>query len=361
MKTKIFIKEIYPNQTMDDKEITQFKVYRAEAFRENSRLTVKLYYPKNPEPVHERLNENLQFGAFTLEKLLKEGYAEIANKENPIKPPSAGSLYILQDKNIIVHRRDKFAPIHKLYHSAYSGYTNSLEFVYSEKGLIETGLRETAEECLIVTRDKIPKLIVPEDSKDCTLESAKRRGLDIESIFINTENLDPTDKLEVYYEDGEHIFTTRAFLDLQWEGSTAINALQIRKLPLSVEDILPIDAEGVVKDDKFIHFNREAYFISLEEIKNKRFGTILEYPQVFKTDIKNKIPNIFVPTYEKPYLGPDKVKVINPHLWAPENLLSTCLDALAIEGYKSQKHNIELWKIKTKLEGKSLVPKEVLV
>lgn len=346
---------------MPNTEITQFKVYKAEAFRENNSLTVKLYYPRHPESLHERLNENLQFGAFTLEKLLKEGYAEIANRENPIKPPSAGSLYILQDRNIIVHRRDKFAPIHKLYHSAYAGYTNSLEFVYSEKGMIETGLRETAEECLIVTRDKIPKLVVPEDSKDHTLESAKTMGLDLEPVYIEFETLDPTDKLEVYYEDGEHIYTAKAFLDLQWEASTSISALQIRKLPLSVEDILPIDAEGILKDSKFIHFNREAYFISLEEIRNKKFGSILRSPRVFKTEIRDRIPHIFSPIYEKPYLGPDKIEVTNPHIWAPENLLSTCLDALEVEGYKGQKHNTELWKIKTKLEGSGLIPKEVLI
>ncbi len=346
---------------MSDKEITQFKVYKAEAFRENNSLTVKLYYPRNPEPLYKRLDENLQFGAFTLEKLLKEGYAEIANRENPIKPPSAGSLYILQDGNIIVHRRDKFAPIHKLYHSAYAGYTNSLEFIYTEMGLLETSLRETAEECLLITRDKIPKLIVPNDAKEFTLESANRLGIDIEPIYVNPETLEPTDRLEVYYEDGEHIFTTKAFLDLQWEASTSISALQLRKLPLSVEDILPIDAEGIEKDGKFNHFNRESYFISLKEIKNKKFGNILESPQVFKTEIKNKIPSIFTPVYERPYLGPDKVEVVNPHVWAPEDLLSTCLDALEVEGYKGQKHNIELWKIKNKLEGKSLMPKEVLV
>ena len=346
---------------MSNQEITQFKLYKAEAFRENNRLTIKLYYPKNPEPLYKRLDENLQFGAFTLEKLLKEGYTEIANRENPIKPPSAGSLYILQDGNIILHRRDKFAPIHKLYHSAYSGYTNSLEFIYTEKGLLETSLRETAEECLLITRDKSPKLIVPNDAKEFTLKSANRLGIDIDSVYINVETVDPTDTLEVYYEDGEHIFTTKAFIDLQWEASTSISALQLRKLPLSAEDIFPIDAEGTEKDGKFNHFNRESYLISLKEIKNKKFGSILELPRVFKIDIKNKIPSIFTPIYERPYLGPDKVEVINPHVWAPEDLLSTCLDALSIEGYKGQKHNIELWKIKSKLEGRSLVPHDVLV
>jgi len=345
---------------MEKADITHFKVYSAEASFINNSLTVKLSYPRKPEPIERRLPENLQFGVRTLERLLRDSYAEIADQNNPIKPAAAGSLYLLSDGNFIVHRRDKGAPTHSLYHSAYGGYTNSLEFVYTEHGLMQTALRETAEECLLITRDKTPKLIVPEDSKDYTLESAKRLGLDLDYLTVKVETLDPSDKLEAYYEDGENIFSAKAFLALLWESSTSLTALQIRKLPLSAEDIIPIDTEGMVKDGKFVHFNRESYVISKEEISNKPFGTILEAPRVFQTSIIDNKPNVYTPSYNPPYLGPDRIPVISPHVFAPEEMLTACLDGLNVEGYKGKKLEIELWKEKTKLEGRSLLPEKVL-
>ncbi len=345
---------------MEEQGITHFKVYNAEAFKEGNSLTVKLYYPRKPEPIERRLPENLPFGVRTLEKLLGDSYAKIADQNNPIKPAAAGSLYLLSDGNFIVHRRDRGAPTHSLYHSAYGGFTNSLEFVYTESGLIQTALRETAEECLLITRDRTPKLIVPEDSRDYTLESAKMLGLDLDYLTVKVETLDPSDKLEVYYEDGEHIFTAKAFLDLLWESSTSLTALQIRKLPLSVEEVFPIDAEGMIKDGRFVHFNRESYVLSKEEVSNKQFGTILENPRVFQTRITDDI-RIYTPSYNPPYLGPDKTPVTSPHVFAPEDMLTACLDALQIQGYKGKKLEIELWKEKTKLEGSSLLPEAVLV
>lgn len=50
----------------------------------------------------------------------------------------------------------------------------------------------------------------------------------------------------------------------------------------------------------------------------------------------------------------------NPHIWAPEDLLTTCLDGLGLEGYKGKKHDMELWKLKSRRNGKSLIPQEFL-
>jgi len=355
---------------MLESDIAHFKVYKAEATREKEKLTVKLFYSRNPEQLYGRLDEKIQWGINTLEALLSGGYALIADQNNPTKPPSAGSLYLLKDNNIIVHRRDAGAPIHKLYHSACSGYTNSSDFVYTEKGLQETALRETAEECLLVTRDNVPRLVVPNDPKDkelskkvekYTLDSARRLGLALEPLSIDVEILDPSDRLEVYDEDNNLLYATKAFLDLQWEASTSISALQIRKLPLHVEDIVPIDAEGMIKDGKWIHFNRESYFLSLSDLEKQKFGTPLSEPRVFKTKIENGFPKVFTPEYEKPYFGPDKVETTDPHIWAPEDLLTTCLDGLEVEGYKGKKHDIEIWKLKSRRDGKSLIPEEYLI
>ena len=341
-------------------EIYQFKIHKAEAAYEDNKLTVRLFYPKNPQPIEKRLAENLPFGISVLESLLAGRQTQIADENNPVGPSSAGSLYVLSDDVFVCHRRDKFAPTHKLYHGAYAGYADSKQAVYSEQGIVQTGIRETAEECLLVTKDKTPRLIVPNDSKEHTIESAKRLGLDLQPRYVDVEILEPRDKLKVYNADGELMFTARAFIDLLYESATSLSALQIRKLPLSSEEVFPIDAEGMIKDGKFMHFNRESYMIKLSEIQEKSFGSLLNNPRVFQTKIENGIPRTFTPEYSKPYLGPDKVEVTNPHVFAPEDLLTVCLDALDVNGFKGKKLEIELWKEKSKLKGNSLLPKEVV-
>ena len=341
-------------------DIYHFNVYRADAKRNSSGgLTIRLFYPDNPEPIDKRLPEDLEFGVQSLTKLKLEGEAEIADKNHPIKPASAGSLFVLQDGVIVCHRRDKHAPTHALYHSASAGFTNSPDFIYTAEGLLETALRESAEECLLVTKDNPPYLIVPNDSSQHTLESARNLGLNLKPRFVDVETLAPQDTLEVYNESGGLIFRTKANLEFIRESQTSLNALWVRKFPLTSDEVLPIDAEGAFKDANFVHFNRESYLVSLDEIRHMRFGSVISFPRVYQTKFDSQgLPQIFTPEYTEPNLGPGKIQVINPHIWAPENLLTRTLDSLGVAGYNWL--DVELWKEGSKLEGKSLLPEEVL-
>jgi hypothetical protein len=341
-------------------EIYHFKVHKADARISDGRMTVRLTYPRNPEPIDKRLPENLPFGVKVFDRLFREDYAPIADEKNPIKPASGGSLIVLSDGKIVCHRRDKFAPSHKLYHSAYAGYTQSRDFVYSAKGLRETALRESAEECLLVTNEKTPWLVVPNDSRAYTLEAAKRLGLELRPRYVDVEVAEPSDVLQVFDEDGNPIFSTRAFLEFIYESQTSLNALQIRHIPLSSKEVIPVDAEGMVKDGKFSHFNRESYVISPAQIAGKPFGTSLDTPRVYKTRIESGVPVVFAPEYKEPHLGPDAVEVTHPHIWAPEDLLVRSLDGLGVDGYKGRWMEIELWKERSKLQDKNLLPEEVL-
>ncbi|MBR9704938.1 hypothetical protein GOV12_05990 [Candidatus Pacearchaeota archaeon] len=343
-----------------EKEIAIFKVFNANAIYENGALTVNLYYPKNPPELNERMPEQLEFGIQTLENLLTQGFSSIATQTNPIRPADGGSMYVFTDGAFLVHRRDEGAPMHKLYHGAPGGYTDTLDSTFSENGLIQTGLRETAEENLLVLRDKPNTLIVPNDSREYTLKAANRLGLDLKPLYVDVETLPSNDTLNVFYEDGQHIFSSQGqgFLDLLWEGSTSLGLMQIRKIPFSSQEVLPIDAEGMPKGDKWLHFNRESYLIHPDEIKNKSFGTPLDNPRVFQTQIISGQPIITTPDYNPPFLGPDAIEVIHPHIWAPENHLTVCLDALEVPGYNRLR--CELEKEKQKLEGKSLIPDEFL-
>lgn len=340
-------------------EIWSFDINKADArINGDGSLTVRLFYPKNPRPSEERIPENLEFGISVFERLLREGYSHIADDKNPIGPASAGSLYVLKDGKIVCHRRDRFAPTHKMYHSAYAGYPSSRDVVFSERGLQRTALRECAEECLLVTRDKKPWLVVPNDSMDHTLESARRLGLNLKPRFVDVETMEPKDTLEVYDVDENIIFKARANLDFMYESATSLNALQLRRFPLSSDEVLPIDAEGMMTDGKFVHLNRESYLIDLTELAGKRFGDVLTSPEVYQTRIENGSPVIFTPDYDAPFLGPDKVPVTDPHIWAPENLLTRTLDALGVGEYNWMK--MELWKERSKFENSSLLPREVL-
>lgn len=142
-----------------------------------------------------------------------------------------------------------------------------------------------------------------------------------------------------------------------------MTTLWLRKLPISSEEVIAIDAEGMEKGGKFIHFNREAYFIPLKEINNKRFGTPLNNFRVSQLDhIDQGKPFVRLPSDEKPYLGPEGVSVTHPHLWAPEDMMVVCLAGLGIEGYKGRNRlELELEKTKARKEGRSLVPSEYLI
>lgn len=342
-------------------EIYQFKVYNADATTENGGMTVRLFYPRNPEPTNKIIEENLPFGVNVFERLIREGHSRIADEKNPVKTASAGLLYLLEDGHFICHRRDKDAPTHKLYHSANAGYTKSKEALYTKKGLSETGIREAAEECLIVTREEKPRLVVPNYSSvfsDVSEITAKNLGLSLEPKYTNAEVIEPTDTLKVFDADKNLIFKHKTFIDLIYESSTSLITLDIVKLPFSSEEVLPIAAEGTEKDGKFINFNLESYVIHNSEIANKPFGRILENPKVYKTRIEKGKPIIYRPEYTEPYLGPDGVQVNDPHVWAPENVLVRALDAIGVEGYEWM--DMELWKEKSKLEGKSLLPAYVL-
>ena len=148
-----------------------------------------------------------------------------------------------------------------------------------------------------------------------------------------------------------------------YESSTSLSTLWPRRLPLFKDEVFPIDTEGMQKGERFIHFNREAYLIPLEEIAQKKFGTPLNNFEVFQLDrIENGVPRVKTPSYVQSYLGPEGVSVNHPHLWAPEDMMVNCLRSLNVAGYKGQRGlELELEKIKVRKEGRSLVPKEYLV
>lgn len=338
-------------------EIYNFKIFKADAFRKDDGITVRLWYPDNKQMV-QRMPENLEYGIKVFESLIPNGYSEIADSDNPIRPASAGSLVMTKDGKIIVNRRDKDAPTHKLYHTAYVGFGQDYNSVYTSKGLRETGLKESAEECLLITRDKDPYLIVPNDSERYVLESAKRIGLGHLNLRnINVEAYEPRDKIQIFDVGNNLIFELKTNLNIFYESSVGLNCLEIRRLEISSDEIYPVDAEGILKNDQYRRFNRESYILNPSDLG--KFGSILDDPEVYQADIADGKLQMTKPVYESPFFGPDMVKVNNPHIWAPDDTLSRCLDALDVPGYNWIK--VELWKEMSKSNGRHLIPDDVIV
>ena len=157
------------------------------------------------------------------------------------------------------------------------------------------------------------------------------------------------------------IYQVGANLEMIWESQTSINALWTRRYPtLSSDEIVPVDAEGMMKDGKFVHFNRESLVIDPRDIANLRFGEVLPNPVVYKTRIEGGVPIAFKPEYVEPFLGPDGIQVKHPHVWGPEDLICRELDALDVPGYAGRWMEIERDKERKIRDGQSLLPDDVL-
>lgn len=361
-------------------QIFDYFIYNATAeIRDNGSLKVVFTYPDDKKVFNTRLTEDLGFGIFTLEKLLNEGKAELATPDFPLKTPSGGALYVTTDDMIVCHRRDIRAPTHKMCHSAEGGFASGPDDVLSAEGLERLALREKAEETLLFKRLN-GKLLASEDYIKGTIHAANVFGVYPEHEVFSPSYIPGRDLFEARSESGELLFSMNTFFGVVYESARSCNIYLLMRIPFSSKDITPLDAQGMISDGTFIHYDREAYFIPLSEVDNKSFGTPLEKFEVFKAHIMDGVPDFYIPEPKKPYWGPfdgpGKLEVSHPQLWAPEDMLVGLLDASGVnmrfsltpeeaEKYKGipmNKLGIELIKCLRKQAGKQIfVPDEYIV
>ncbi|MEK6889151.1 MAG: hypothetical protein AABW80_03525 [Nanoarchaeota archaeon] len=341
-------------------DICHFRIEKADAEVTSKGLLVRVYYPANPVYSDKRLGESLEFGVSTFTNLIGNGCSELASKEFPLNSIGGGALYLFNDGKIVCHRRDRHAPTHPLLHGVCSGFPDKAGKVASAEELYAVGLRESVEECLFITRSSPQKILAPRDGLELAKKTAKNLGLELELVACDFQTLRGQDTLEVYDDSGRNLFTANGLIDFLYETQTAMNLSCVRLLPFSSREAVPLDAEGMKKDGKFIHFNRESYIIPLSDLNGRMFGDVLDNPEVYQANISRGKPNFHTPLYSPPYLGPDCVKVNHPHVWAPDNLLTRALDYLGVKGYAGKWKEIELWKEKSRLERRSLIPKRLV-
>jgi len=346
-------------------KIYRFGIRDADAAFDGKGLRLKLVYPRNIDidytPPRKYNKTTLEFGIDRMEQLIEGGSVTLAREDIPFTPPSSGCIYIFNDGYFVTPRRDKEAEFNPLCHSVYSGFPQSMKDLVSVDGIVNNALREAAEECLLITNEDSPWLIVPNDSKEYTLKTAERLGIRLKPRYVDVGIEHGEDVLEVYDEDGSQILHLNAILNFTWYPCTALNVVFIRRFPFSHEEVLPVDAEGDYENGRFVHFNRESYVLDSSDIKYKWFGDILgnglRNPIVYQTRIERGKPIPYEPQYERPYFGPEGKEVIHPHIWAPDNQLPSALEALGIWGDKGRWMELEIWKQKRKLKGRDLLPR----
>jgi len=263
-----------------------FPVYDVYAeVRRDGGLRLRFVYPNKKTATAKRMPPNPEFGIHVMKQLIKEPYAEIANKQYPNRPPSGGSIYILEDGTFFSPRRSIDAPTNKLHHSLQTGFPkDEWQTVHLEECIKEEGC-----ELVLTTKDKDPWLIVSKNDpflRKIQIESASHIGIDTNKLIeTEFEYASGKDVVEIIDGDAEnHIDGYFAFLWCEEKGSTLIKPCYIKFDP---ENIVPHDVEGRYIDGKFYRFGRETFVFHPDVLKNKKFGDKLDNPVVYITKIRN--------------------------------------------------------------------------
>ncbi|MEK6887729.1 MAG: hypothetical protein AABX14_02160 [Candidatus Aenigmatarchaeota archaeon] len=296
-------------------EIHILPVYRATAQMEDGGVVASLYYDPGSSPVTKRFPANPEFGFGVYDGLIRNGYAKLATEANPLRSPSGGAAYFLNDGKILVHRRDRKAPTHPLQHSISGGFPSCERQTYYPAEIM---VAEGAE-MVLVTKEKPHRVLVSNDdpvARAITLDAANRIGLDTRRP-VGTDFLEPIielpDRVKIYSGD-DLVSSTPAYLQFLWEAEAAINALKVYIVDFDPENVIAVDTEGMMKGDDFVHFNRET-FVFGDEIRNKSFGDWLDNPVVYKTA---RTEEGTVPVLQE---GPADA----PYVFMPDDMLSRIL------------------------------------
>ena len=281
-------------------------------------LEVHLFYDSDAEPQSKRVTGKPEWGIKVFDGLLRTGKAVIATPENPLRSPSGGMIYFLDDGSFLSNRRDEGAPTHKLWLSMSGGFPSCKR---QTRYPLETCSAEGAESVLL-TASKPHRLLVPKDdpvAEAIAEKSARRVGIAFDgTLEVPFEIESGPDVLKLY--DGEtKVSTTTGYIQPMWESEAAINLLQVAHVHHDPDDILPADTEYMITDGRTIYFNREVFRLRPEQVAGKGFGDMLENPVVY-------------------HLGPEGVPVLQtqeppdkPYLYKPDDMIAWILHSKKIQ------------------------------
>jgi RNA polymerase sigma-70 factor (ECF subfamily) len=278
-RQRAFSLSTFTQETTDMQDIPDphlFKVTKARAYLGgNGELTVRLWYPHEPEIVKERPPADPEYGIRVLGELLEKGDAEIADPQHPLCPASGGVIDVLNDGRIVVHRNgDRAAAYARHFGLAAGSPSNDNDTVQVPM----LAYRKGAEEHIFTARADPRQLLIMKHSyaRDFALQSAKRLGLDVSrqnlrEVCMSYRN--GPDMLEIFDDYDRRRVFHYGHIGLSWGGeAAAVNFLLERIWECDPRNVLPYDAQG-----------REVFILKPEELRGVKEGDRLEKPEVYKT------------------------------------------------------------------------------
>ncbi|MEK6938134.1 MAG: hypothetical protein AABX04_03750, partial [Nanoarchaeota archaeon] len=197
---------------------------------------------------------------------------------------------------------------------------------------------------------------------DATLN---RFGLDFGSRrrYIDLEHLDESDSLNVFDERGNKLFTHQGFISPLWESATSLTTDNLYQAKgITAEEVQLICTEFRNTSEGLMHIPEEGYLLPLSKLETLNFGSPIEDVEMFLGKFNSGRIEVLTPKYQpEEFLGPDKVRVVHPHLFAPDDQLVNVLGGMRIGEYAGT-GRLEMERAKTlaRMEGRTILPKEVI-
>src|SRR3989338_10829160 len=252
-------------------EIFKFPIPEAYAERNpKGGITVSLIYPDEDQRAysHERKISDakaVQFGIDCLTSLNKGEQAAIGTYLHSSRPASGGIIYLFSDGSFLTHRRDGGTKVHPWYNGIPSGFP-ACEEHFGDIGLLQR--TEGAEESIVFEKNG-NGIYVPKDnvSNAVTRKRLELLGLENRVIPAEVEYLAGSDVLEIYNQESELISRTEGCIYLSWEIETNVAIAAVRYWKdVDPREVAAIDAEGFMREERFVHLGREKFHMKPEEV-----------------------------------------------------------------------------------------------
>ena len=318
-------------------EIFKFPIPEAYAERNaNGGITVSLVYPDEDQRAYssERRLSNadaVAFGIDCLTRLNKGEQAAIGTYLRPSRPASGGIIDLFSDGSFLTHRRDTGTKVHPLYNGIPSGFP-ACEEHFEDISLLQR--TEGAEESILFEKNG-NGIYVPKDdvSNRVTRNRLKLLGLENKVIPAEVEYLAGPDVLEIYNDQDELISKTEGCIYLSWEIETNVAIAAVRYWKdIDPRKVAAIDAEGFMREGRFVHLGREKFHMTQEQVRDVSFGQEIPMPKRYQLARNGSLG----------YAKEVPAQEGEVYRFMPDDGLRRMLDHLEISGWKGNWINHEI-------------------
>lgn len=312
-------------------EIFKFPIPEAYAERNaNGGITVSLVYPDEDQRAYSnerKLSDAnaVAFGIECLTQLKNREQAAIGTHTHQSRPASGGIIDLFGDGSFLTHRRDGGTKVHPWYNGIPSGFPACREH-FEDIALLQR--TEGAEESILFERNG-NGIYVPKDevSNAVTRKRLELLGLENRIIPAEVEYLRGPDVLEIYNDRDERISRIEGCIYLSWEIETNVAIAAVRYWKdVDPQAVAAIDAEGFMKDERFVHLGREKFHVTPKQVENVAFSQEIPMPRRY----------LLARNDSRGYAQEVPAREGEGYRFMPDDGLRRMLDHLGIAGWKGQ-------------------------